>query len=265
MNIFVAKLGPETTGEDLRTLFEQFGTVDTAKVIFDHETGNSRGFGFVEMPVEEEGFEAVNALNDTDIQGSRVVIKEARPQGEYQPDGRGDERGGFVPRPGGYDSNRSSGFPGGRGGYDNNRGGGYNNNSGGGFAGNRGGGYNNNSGGGFAGNRGGYDNNRGSGFAGNRGGGYDNNRGGGFGANRGGYDNNRGGGFGGNRGGFDNNRGGGFDRGGYDNNRGNDRGGFDRDRASFGQNRDRFAPERRPQSREDEDLYRFEEFIGNNE
>jgi len=271
MNIFVAKLGPETTGEDLRTLFEQFGTVDTAKVIFDHETGNSRGFGFVEMPVEEEGYEAVNALNDTDIHGSRVVIKEARPQGEYQPDGRGDDRGGFVPRPGGYDSNRSQGFPGGRGGYDNNRagGGGYDNNRGGGFGANRGGGgYDNNRGGGFGGNRGGgsYDNNRGGSFGGNRGG-YDNNRGGGFGGNRGGYDNNRGGGFSGNRGGggYDNNRGGGFDRGGYDNNRGYDRGGFDRDRAPFGQNRDRFAPERRPQSREDEDLYRFEEFIGNNE
>ncbi len=261
MNIFVAKLSPDTTGEDLRALFEQFGAVDTAKVIFDHETGNSRGFGFVEMPNHDEGYEAVTSLNDTDIQGSRVVIKEARPQGEYQTDGRPDERGGFVPRPGGFDRDRG-GFGGNRGGFDQNRGGfggnrgGFDQNRGGGsFGGNRGGG-------GYEQNNGGYDRDRGN-FAGNRGG-FDQNRGG-FGGNRGGYDQNRGG-FAGNRGGYDQNRGGNFDRGGYDNNRGYDRGGYDRDRNSFSnQNRDRFAQDRRPQSREDEDLYRFEEFIGNND
>ena len=255
MNIFVAKLSPETTGEDLRTLFEQFGSVEMAKVIFDHETGNSRGFGFVEMLNDDEGQDAVNSLNDTDIQGSRVVIKEARPQGEYQSDGRSDDRGGFAPRPGGFDrgnyNNRGFDPNRGGGGYDQNRGGGYQSNRGGYERGsqgiNRGGGYDQNRGGGYQGNRGGYDTNRGGGYQGNRGG----------------YDQNRGGGYGGNRGGFDPNRGGGYDRGGYDQNRGYDRGGYDQNRGGYPQNRDRFTPDRRPQSREDEDLYRFEEFIGN--
>lgn len=248
MNIFVAKLSPETTGEDLRTLFEQYGSVETAKVIFDHETGNSRGFGFVEMTNDDEGHDAVNALHDTDIHGSRVVIKEARPQGEYQAEQRQDDRGGFVPRTG-YDR---APYPGNRG-YDNNRG--YDR-----------GGYNK---GGYAPQRGGYDNNRGYDRGGYNKGGYDNNRGydrGGY--NKGGYDNNRGydrGGY--NKGGYDNNRGydrGGYDKGGYDNNRGYDRGGYDNRNSPFPNNRDRFQADRRPQNRDDDDLYRFEEFSSNN-
>ncbi len=249
MNIFVAKLSPETTGDDLRALFEQYGTVDTAKVIFDHETGNSRGFGFVEMPNEDEGFEAVNSLNDTDIQGSRVVIKEARPQGEYQTDGRPDDRGGFYQKQAPYERDRAP--------YGQNRGGGGFDNRGpaygqrGGYDNRGGGGYDNR--GGFPGNRGGYDNRGGGNYNNRGGGGYDNNRG--FDRNnRGGYDNNRSGGFNNNRGGYDNNRG--YDRGSYD------RGSYDR---NSWQGRDRFGSNSRPPSREDEDLYRFEEFIGNDQ
>jgi RNA recognition motif-containing protein len=225
MNIFVAKLSPQTTGDDLRELFERYGTVDTAKVIFDHETGNSRGFGFVEMPNDDEGYQAVSELNDSDIHGSRVVIKEARPQGEYQADNRQEDRG-YIPRQGGYERpNPYNNRPGynDRGGYNSRPGyndrGAYNNR----------GGYNDRGG---YGNRGGYDR-----------GGFDNN-------NRGGYD----------RGPQTNNRGG-YDRGGYNNRGGYDRGGYN-DRSSSFNPRDRFQPERRPPHRDDDDLYRFEEFIG---
>jgi len=59
MNIFIAKLSSSTTGDDLKTLFEQFGEVDSAKVIFDRETGHSKRYGFVEMPNEVITGEAV--------------------------------------------------------------------------------------------------------------------------------------------------------------------------------------------------------------
>ena len=63
MNIFVAKLDYNTTSEDLQELFEQYGTIDSAKVIYDRDTGRSRGFGFVEMPEEAEALDAIQALN----------------------------------------------------------------------------------------------------------------------------------------------------------------------------------------------------------
>ncbi|EAY25493.1 RNA-binding protein [Microscilla marina] len=113
MNIFVAKLSDETTNESLHSLFQPFGEVESAKVIYDRDTGMSRRFGFVEMPNEEEGVEAINALNESDFEGRNIVVKKARPREQH--------------------NNRA--FSGGGGGY--NRGGGY----GGGY--NRGGGYNN--------------------------------------------------------------------------------------------------------------------------
>lgn len=111
MNIFVAKLSEETTNESLESVFQSFGVVESAKVIYDRETGMSRRFGFVEMPNEEEGIEAINALNETDVDGRSIVVKKARPREQHN-NSRG---GGFG---GGY--NRG----GGGGGY--NRGGGYN-------------------------------------------------------------------------------------------------------------------------------------------
>ena len=80
MNIFVAKLDFQTTSEDLQSLFEQFGTVDTAKVVFDKETGRSRGFAFVEMPNDDEANEAINNLNDTTVDGRTIVVKKAEPR-----------------------------------------------------------------------------------------------------------------------------------------------------------------------------------------
>jgi RNA recognition motif-containing protein len=82
MNIFVARLDYDTRSEDLRNAFEQFGEVSSAKVIFDKFTGNSRGFGFVEMDNDQEAMDAIEALNDTELDGRRIVVKKAKPRGD---------------------------------------------------------------------------------------------------------------------------------------------------------------------------------------
>ena len=66
MNIFVAKLSSATTGDDLAALFKEHGTVSSAKVIMDRETGNSKCFGFVEMEDDVEAMNAINALNEAE-------------------------------------------------------------------------------------------------------------------------------------------------------------------------------------------------------
>ena len=82
INIFVAKLDYEIQGEDLRDLFEEFGTVNSAKVVFDKFTSRSRGFGFVEMANEEEGLKAIEELNNSDYEGRTIVVKKAEPKRE---------------------------------------------------------------------------------------------------------------------------------------------------------------------------------------
>lgn len=82
MNIFVAKLNFDTQSEDLREAFSQFGEVSSANVIMDKMTGRSRGFGFVEMPNEDEGREAIRELNDSDLDGRTIVVKKAEPRKE---------------------------------------------------------------------------------------------------------------------------------------------------------------------------------------
>ncbi|MFK7925066.1 MAG: RNA recognition motif domain-containing protein [Bacteroidia bacterium] len=145
MNIFVANLNFTIDSDQLESMFSNYGEVSSAKVILDRETGKSRGFGFVEMPNDEEGNAAVDALNEALVEDRNIVVKKARPQ----------EGGGG----GGY--NRGGGG-----------GGGYNRGGGGGGGYNRdggGGGY-----GGGGGDRGGYNRGGGGGDRGgyNRGGGY---------------------------------------------------------------------------------------------
>ncbi len=146
MNIFVTKLSPNVTQEELHSLFAQFGTVTSAKIIIDRETGNSKGYGFVEMEDETEGQTAIDALNDTEVDGRRVVIKKARPR-EEMGGGGGGRRPSFGGGGGGFNRERSGGFDRDRGGFD--RGG--DRRGGGGFDRDRGGDRR----GGF--NRGGYD------------------------------------------------------------------------------------------------------------
>jgi hypothetical protein len=82
MNIFVAKLNYDTTDDTLLGAFEEFGTVDSAKVIIDKFTGRSKGFGFVEMPNDSEAKNAINTLNETELDGRTIVVKVAEPKGE---------------------------------------------------------------------------------------------------------------------------------------------------------------------------------------
>jgi RNA recognition motif-containing protein len=80
MNIFVASLNFKTEEDALRNLFEGFGTVDSVKIIMDRETGRSKGFGFVEMPNDEEGQNAIETLNESEFENRNLVVKEARPR-----------------------------------------------------------------------------------------------------------------------------------------------------------------------------------------
>lgn len=77
MNIFVAKLNFNTKKEDLERAFSQFGQVSSAKVVTDRDTGRSKGFGFVEMPNDEEANQAIAGLNEKELDGRVIVVKPA--------------------------------------------------------------------------------------------------------------------------------------------------------------------------------------------
>ena len=80
MNIYVGNLSLETTEDDLRKMFADFGQVESAKIIRDRDSGQSRGFGFVEMPTGAEAQAAISALNGKDVMGRTLNINEARPR-----------------------------------------------------------------------------------------------------------------------------------------------------------------------------------------
>jgi len=78
MNIYVSNLSFHTTEEDLNSMFAKFGVVTSAKIIMDRESGQSRGFAFVEMPSEEEGNKAMLGLNNKEIEGRPLSVSVAR-------------------------------------------------------------------------------------------------------------------------------------------------------------------------------------------
>lgn len=80
MNIFVARLNYDTTEETLQEAFQEFGTISSVKVIIDKYTGRSKGFGFVEMPDDNEAAAAIEALNDTELDGRTIVVKVSEPR-----------------------------------------------------------------------------------------------------------------------------------------------------------------------------------------
>jgi len=80
VNLFVGNLACTTTEQDLRELFEPYGTVETVRMMTDRETGRSRGFGFVEMPDSRAAHSALDALNGTQVAGRTLTVNEARPQ-----------------------------------------------------------------------------------------------------------------------------------------------------------------------------------------
>jgi RNA recognition motif-containing protein len=141
MNIFVAKLNFDTQESTLRAAFEGYGEVESVKIVMDKFSGKSKGFGFVEMPNDDEGKAAVEGLNENELDGRTIVVKEAEPREQ-----RDNKRGGFGGG-GGGGFNRGGG---GGGGYNRGGGGGGGYNRGGGG----GGGYDR---GGDRGDRGGYD------------------------------------------------------------------------------------------------------------
>ena len=109
MKLYVGNLSFKTSSEDLEQLFSQAGTVQSASVVEDRETGRSRGFGFVEMSSSEEGHAAIQQFNGKEVGGRALTVNEAKPRED-----RGGSRGGF-----GGGGNRGGG-----GGYGGNRGGG---------------------------------------------------------------------------------------------------------------------------------------------
>ena len=90
MNIYVGNLSYAATEEDLRAVFQAFGTVDKAAIITDKMTGQARGFGFVEMPNKEEALKAIAGLNGKDLKGRSLKVNEAKPR-----EAGGGSRGGF--------------------------------------------------------------------------------------------------------------------------------------------------------------------------
>jgi len=107
MKLYVGNLSFQTSSEDLQQLFAQAGTVESASVVEDRETGRSRGFGFVEMSSKEEGNVAIQQFNGQDLGGRALNVNEAKPR----EDRGGGSRGGFGGNRGG------GGGSGGRAGY----------------------------------------------------------------------------------------------------------------------------------------------------
>ena len=107
MNIYVGNFSYEITEDDLRLAFEPFGQVDSVKIIKDRFSGQSKGFGFVEMPSMEEAQSAINDLNGTELKGRTLNVNEARPRSEG---GRGGgRRGGGGGGERGFGGRRGSG------------------------------------------------------------------------------------------------------------------------------------------------------------
>ena len=112
MNIYVGNLPFSTTAADLEALFGAYGSVDSAAIINDRETGRSRGFGFVEMANQAEAEAAIAGLNGKDLQGRTLTVNEARPREDRGGGGGGGYRGG-----GGGGNRGGGGYAGSRGRY----------------------------------------------------------------------------------------------------------------------------------------------------
>ncbi len=112
MNIFVAKLNFDTREDHLKEVFEEFGEVSSAKIIMDKFTGRSKGFGFIEMPNDEEAQNAINDLNDSELDGRNIVVKKAEPR-ENNRGGSNRRGGGGGYGGGGYGGGGGGGYGGG--------------------------------------------------------------------------------------------------------------------------------------------------------
>jgi cold-inducible RNA-binding protein len=93
-NIFVGNLSFGTTEDTLRSMFDSYGAVDRVNIVTDRDTGQARGFAFVEMSVDAEGNAAINGLNGKDVDGRALNVNEARPKPERASGGGGYKGGG---------------------------------------------------------------------------------------------------------------------------------------------------------------------------
>lgn len=128
MNIYVGNLSWTMTDEDLNNMFSPFGEVTSAKILKDKMNGRSKGFGFVEMPNADEAQTAISNLNDTEVQGRKIIVNESQPRpeggggGGYKKRSFGGGGGGGYKKSGGYGGGGGRGGGGyggggGRGGY----------------------------------------------------------------------------------------------------------------------------------------------------
>jgi RNA recognition motif-containing protein len=129
MNIYVGNLSWGLKDQDLANMFTPYGEVASAKIVMDKFTQRSKGFGFVEMPNDEQAQAAIAQLNGTEVEGRNLVVNESRPK-------EGGEGGGYKKR-GGFGGGGGGGFKKGGGGYggggSRSGGGGYNRGGGGGY------------------------------------------------------------------------------------------------------------------------------------
>jgi RNA recognition motif-containing protein len=122
MNIYAGNLSHDLTEDELRQVFEEFGEVESVKMIKDMETGQSKGFGFVQMPVKEQATEAIEKLNGKEVSGREMKVAEAKPKTDTRGGGGGGRRsgggggggGGGRRFGGGGGGSSSGGFGGGR-------------------------------------------------------------------------------------------------------------------------------------------------------
>jgi cold-inducible RNA-binding protein len=114
--LYVGNLAFQTTSQELQELFAQAGTVESASVVEDRETGRSRGFAFVEMSTNEEATAAIDQFNGKELGGRALKVNEAKPR-ENRGGGGGRGFGGGGGGRGGFGGNRGGGGGGGRGGY----------------------------------------------------------------------------------------------------------------------------------------------------
>jgi RNA recognition motif-containing protein len=160
--LYVGNLAYSIRDEDLQQAFAQYGSVTSAKVMMDRDTGRSKGFGFVEMATDAEAQAGINGMNGQALEGRAIVVNEARPR-EERPGGFGGGGGGGRSGGGGggYGGSGGGGGYGGGGGGRSGGGGGYGGGGGGGGRSGGGGGYGGagggrSGGGGGSGGRGGY-------------------------------------------------------------------------------------------------------------
>lgn len=94
MNIYISNLSFGTQSDSLQGLFEEYGEVSSAKIITDRESGRSRGFGFIDMPNDDEGRNAIDSLNNREFEGKVLSVNIARPREDRSNGGYNNNRGG---------------------------------------------------------------------------------------------------------------------------------------------------------------------------